>query len=65
VRAVFAHLWGYKSAKSLVGIEFLDHYESGWWERRGYEGDARIPATKLFDLNAGQTRFHDGGEVPW
>jgi DMSO/TMAO reductase YedYZ molybdopterin-dependent catalytic subunit len=65
VRAVFPHLWGYKSAKSIVAIEFRDSYERGYWETRGYEGDASILATKLFDVNTRQTRAHTGGEVPW
>jgi DMSO/TMAO reductase YedYZ molybdopterin-dependent catalytic subunit len=65
VRALFPQLWGYKSAKSLVAVDFLVDYESGYWEQRGYEGDARIPATKLYDLNARATRQHPGGEVAW
>jgi DMSO/TMAO reductase YedYZ molybdopterin-dependent catalytic subunit len=65
VRAVFPQLWGYKSAKSLVAIDFQDHDEDGYWEVRGYAGDAGILATKLFDLNARQTRPHTGGEVVW
>ncbi len=65
VRAVFPHLWGYKSAKSIIAIEFRDAYEDGYWETRGYEGDAAITATKLFDLNSRTTRGHPGGEVAW
>jgi DMSO/TMAO reductase YedYZ molybdopterin-dependent catalytic subunit len=65
VRALFPQLWGYKSAKSLVSIDFLRAYESGYWEQRGYKADALIPATKLFDLNARTTRQHPGGEVVW
>ena len=65
VRAVFPQLWGYKSAKSIVAIDFLSTYESGYWEQRGYEGDARITATKLYDLNSRTTRAHAGGEVTW
>jgi DMSO/TMAO reductase YedYZ molybdopterin-dependent catalytic subunit len=65
VRAVFPHLWGFKSAKSLVSIEFRDTDEDGYWETRGYGGDAGITATKLFDLNARMTRGHQGGEVTW
>lgn len=65
VRALFPQLWGYKSAKSLIAVDFLSAYESGYWERRGYEGDARITATKLHDLNARMTRAHAGGEVTW
>ena len=65
VRALFPHLWGYKSAKSVVAFDFLSAYESGYWETRGYEGDAQIKATKLYDLNARTTRAHAGGEVTW
>ena len=65
VRVVFPHLWGYKSAKSIVSIDFKERYEPGYWETRGYEGDAAIQATKLWDLNTRKTRAHDGGEVLW
>jgi DMSO/TMAO reductase YedYZ molybdopterin-dependent catalytic subunit len=65
VRAVFPQLWGYKSAKSIVSVEFTDRDEPGYWERRGYDGDAGITATKLFDLNSRQSRHHGGGEVTW
>jgi DMSO/TMAO reductase YedYZ molybdopterin-dependent catalytic subunit len=65
VRAVFPHLWGYKSAKSLVAIEFVAASEAGYWETRGYANDAAIAASKLFDLNTRTTRGHQGGEVTW
>jgi DMSO/TMAO reductase YedYZ molybdopterin-dependent catalytic subunit len=65
IRAVFPHLWGYKSAKSVVAIEFRDNDEDGYWEVRGYAGDAAILPARLHDLNAGETRAHAGGEVTW
>jgi DMSO/TMAO reductase YedYZ molybdopterin-dependent catalytic subunit len=65
VRVVFPQLWGYKSAKSIVAVDFLDRDEDGYWEVRGYPGDAAITATKLFDINARATRPHPGGEVTW
>jgi DMSO/TMAO reductase YedYZ molybdopterin-dependent catalytic subunit len=65
LRAVFPHLWGYKSAKSIVAVEFRDSDEDGYWEVRGYAGDAAILPTRLLDLNSGGTRAHDGGEVSW
>jgi DMSO/TMAO reductase YedYZ molybdopterin-dependent catalytic subunit len=65
VRAVFPHLWGYKSAKSLVAVEFVAASRAGYWETRGYADDAAITATKLFDLNSRTTRGHAGGEVTW
>ncbi len=58
VRVVFPQLWGYKSAKSIVAVDFLDRDEDGYWETRGYPGDAAISATKLFDINARATRNH-------
>jgi len=65
VRAVFPQLWGYKSAKSIVAVDFQERDEPGYWESRGYGGDAAITATKLHDLNTRQSRHHPGGEVAW
>ena len=65
VRAVFPQLWGYKSAKSIVAVDFQERDEPGYWESRGYGGDAAIAATKLHDLNTRQSRHHPGGEVAW
>ncbi|WP_448603358.1 sulfite oxidase-like oxidoreductase [Thermoleptolyngbya sp.] len=36
VRLVVPHLYAWKSAKWLNGLEFLDHEELGFWERNGY-----------------------------
>ncbi|WP_319422281.1 sulfite oxidase-like oxidoreductase [Pleurocapsa sp. FMAR1] len=36
MRLVVPHLYAWKSAKWINGIEFLDHDESGFWERNGY-----------------------------
>lgn len=36
VRLVIPHLYFWKSAKWLSGLEFMDHDESGFWEERGY-----------------------------
>jgi DMSO/TMAO reductase YedYZ molybdopterin-dependent catalytic subunit len=65
VRAVFPQLWGYKSAKSIVAVDFQERDEPGYWESRGYGGDAVITATKLHDLNTRQSRYHSGSEVTW
>lgn len=35
-RPFIPHLYGWKSAKWLTGIEFLPAYEDGYWERFGY-----------------------------
>ncbi|MBP1745794.1 MAG: putative molybdopterin-binding oxidoreductase [Deltaproteobacteria bacterium] len=64
VRAFVPYLWGYKSAKSIVKIELMDHYVSGFWEQRGYTDDAWIEAGTVRDMNAGgRTRPIPDGEV--
>ncbi|OLP17715.1 sulfite oxidase-like oxidoreductase [Leptolyngbya sp. 'hensonii'] len=36
LRLVVPHLYAWKSAKWINGLEFLDHTELGFWERNGY-----------------------------
>lgn len=36
MRTVVPHLYAWKSAKWIRGLEFLDHDEAGFWERNGY-----------------------------
>jgi methionine sulfoxide reductase catalytic subunit len=64
VRAFCPYLWGYKSAKSIVTVELMDHYVSGFWEIRGYPDEAEIEAGKVRDMNqGGKVRPIPGGEV--
>lgn len=64
VRVFCPYLWGYKSAKSIVGIDLMDHYESGYWESRGYPDDAFIEAGRVRDMNeGGRIRPIGPGEV--
>ncbi len=64
VRVLCPYLWGYKSAKSVVGIELMDHYISGFWEQRGYPDEAYIEAGKVRDMNeGGRVRPIPAGEV--
>jgi DMSO/TMAO reductase YedYZ molybdopterin-dependent catalytic subunit len=64
VRGFCPYLWGYKSAKSVVKIELLDRYISGFWEQRGYPDDALIKAGKVRDMNqGGRLRSIPDGEV--
>lgn len=51
VRGFCPYLWGYKSAKSIVKIELMDHYISGFWEKRGYSDDAIIIPGMVRDIN--------------
>lgn len=55
VRIFCPYLWGYKSAKSLVKIELMDHYEPGFWELRGYSDSGEIKAGKVIDVNDNRT----------
>jgi DMSO/TMAO reductase YedYZ molybdopterin-dependent catalytic subunit len=64
VRAFCPYLWGYKSAKSVLKIELMDHYISGFWEQRGYPDEAYIEAGNVRDMNAGgKSRPIPAGEV--
>jgi methionine sulfoxide reductase catalytic subunit len=64
VRIFCPYLWGYKSAKSVVKIELMDHYVSGFWEKRGYTDDGLITAGKVRDMNkGGMVRPIPDGEV--
>lgn len=64
VRGFCPYLWGYKSAKSVVKVELIDRYISGFWEQRGYLDDALITAGKVRDMNQGsRLRSIPNGEV--
>jgi DMSO/TMAO reductase YedYZ molybdopterin-dependent catalytic subunit len=64
VRLFCPYLWGYKSAKSVVKMELMDHYVSGFWEKRGYPDEALITAGRVRDMNAGgRVRLIPDGEV--
>ena len=64
VRGFCPYLWGYKSAKSVMKVELMDHYLSGFWEQRGYPDDALIEAGKVRDMNqGGRLRSIPDGEV--
>lgn len=57
------YLWGYKSAKSLVGINLVDRSIPGYWEKRGYPDRAQIKPRRVLDVNSGEYRRISGGEV--
>ena len=64
VRVFCPYLWGYKSAKSVVKIELMDHYEPGFWELRGYSDFGKIKAGKVIDINdARKVKKIPDGEV--
>ncbi len=63
VRAFCPYLWGYKSAKSVVGVNLLDRSIPGYWEVRGYPDDAQIKAGRVHDVNTHRWRRIPDGEV--
>ena len=63
VRAFCPYLWGYKSAKSVVGVKLVDHSIPGYWEMRGYPDAAQIKAGRVHDINTHRWRHIPGGEV--
>ncbi len=64
VRAFVPYLWGYKSAKSVTRVEFMDHYLPGYWEKRGYTDEAYIETGLVRDMNeGGRIRHITDGEV--
>jgi len=63
VRAFCPYLWGYKSAKSVVAINLVDHSIPGFWEERGYPDGAEIRPRVVLDVNSGEYRHIEGGEV--
>ncbi len=63
IRALIPYLWGYKSAKSVVMVEFLRESVPGYWEVRGYSDTAEIEAGEVLDVNTGKRRLIPAGEV--
>jgi DMSO/TMAO reductase YedYZ molybdopterin-dependent catalytic subunit len=63
IRIFCPYLWGYKSAKSVVGITLEAHSIPGYWEVRGYPDHAQIKQRMILDVNSQRMRRIPGGEV--
>ena len=63
LRVFCPYLWGYKSAKCLVGIQLVEWSIPGFWEARGYPDHGEIKGRVLLDVNTGRQRRIPGGEV--
>jgi DMSO/TMAO reductase YedYZ molybdopterin-dependent catalytic subunit len=50
MRSVIPHLYAWKSAKWINGLEFLDHDEPGFWERNGYHHRGEPWAEERYSL---------------
>ena len=57
------HLWGYKSAKCVIGITLEASSIPGYWEVRGYPDHAQIKPRNILDVNSQRMRRIPGGEV--
>lgn len=47
VRLIVPSMYAYKSVKWLQNIELIRDEHIGYWEVRGYEKDAWVPASRL------------------
>jgi DMSO/TMAO reductase YedYZ molybdopterin-dependent catalytic subunit len=63
IRMVIPNLWGYKSCKWLKSIYFIDEYIRGFWEGAGYPDEGLIEPCMVKDVNTGENRKINGGEV--
>ncbi|MGD0690434.1 MAG: sulfite oxidase-like oxidoreductase [Candidatus Bathyarchaeia archaeon] len=64
-RPFIPHLYGWKSAKWLTGVEFLREYEDGYWENFGYHERGNIWDQERFKGQGGKHVRHKGlGSVP-
>jgi len=63
LRTVIPNLWGYKSCKWLVRIEFCAEMRGGYWEDRGYTRSGIIEPCTILDINTRTRRQIKGGEI--
>lgn len=63
LRLVVPNLWGYKSCKWLTKIHFVEKYQTGYWELRGYSHRGQIEPGETLDVNTQKWRPISGGEV--
>ncbi len=53
-RPFIPHLYGWKSAKWLEGIEFLAEYRDGYWEAYGYDERGNVDHEERFKGGSGK-----------
>lgn len=63
LRIFCPYLWGYKSAKCVIGITLEPRSIPGYWEVRGYPDHAPIKPRVILDVNSQRMRRIPGGEV--
>jgi DMSO/TMAO reductase YedYZ molybdopterin-dependent catalytic subunit len=63
LRMIVPPLWGYKSCKWVMKVEFVDRMIPGYWEVRGYDVLGEIEPGVTLDVNTKKTRKIKAGEV--
>jgi len=64
-RPFIPQLYGWKSAKWLIAIEFIAGYEDGYWENFGYHERGNIWNEERFKGQGGKHVRHRGlGSIP-
>jgi DMSO/TMAO reductase YedYZ molybdopterin-dependent catalytic subunit len=55
--------YGMKQPKWITGMEVIDHWEEGYWVRRGWSAEARMNATSVIDTVAVESAMQDGDQL--
>lgn len=55
--------YGMKQPKWITEIEVMDHDEDGYWVERGWDKEARMRATSVIDVVAGDRAYEAGGQT--
>lgn len=54
--------YGMKQPKWITEMEVIDHWEEGYWVRRGWDKDAFVRTTSVIDTVAVDSVIEDGGK---
>lgn len=65
LRLIIPPKYGYKSAKAITRIKFVEKESLGYWARRGYSNDGTIQPGFDRALDLGEARRIGRGEVPF
>jgi DMSO/TMAO reductase YedYZ molybdopterin-dependent catalytic subunit len=57
--------YGMKQPKWIEKLEAIDHWEAGYWVKRGWDKDARMKATSVIDTIAVNSMFTDMQDKPY
>ena len=63
LRIYIPDLYGMKQPKWLLSIEALDHWQEGYWVKRGWDRTARMKATSVIDTVSVDMMLSQANEV--